>query len=234
MYTEKLYHGSNRTRGEEIIEIQELKVTRGDKHWLGDGSYLFVEDFQAYKWILDMFKSRYSGQDSNYDNIINNYLVLECKVETNKTRIFDLTKSEHKILFDRVRKEMVEMKKIKTKEMAEGVTLNYMFNVLGFDKDFDFVRAIFCLNRGNYTDFQSHLAYLPQEQICIKNEKDVKDIVKNINEYDFKNKIETFESLLTEYYYVSPKMEVPKRGARKKGQYVNSKSKGSYKRRQLN
>lgn len=236
MYLENLYHGSNRSRGEEVISDQKMKITRGIKHWLGDGSYLFIEDFQSYKWIVDMFCSRYKGETLNYSNLISKYLILECMIETNKVRIFDLTKSEHKILFDRVRKEMVKKNRIKTPQVAEGVTLNYMFNELGFDDDFDLVRAVFCLNRSNYKDYQSNLAYIPQEQICIKN----LEVVKAIKEHDFEDKVVHFDDLLKDYYYSDsePKSVSSNRKSfnnKTEGMYVNkSYKRPKYKKRQVN
>lgn len=199
MYTEDLYHGSNRSRGQEVISEQKMKITTGDAHWLGDGSYLFTEDFQSYKWIRDMFKSRHGHKEINYSNININYLILECKIETKKARVLDLTKSEHKILFDKVRKKMVEMNKIVSADVTEGVTLNYMFNELGFKDEFDLVKAIFILNQKHYKDFKSRLAFLPQEQICIKNP----EVVKAIEEFNFESKVDLYEGILKDYYYSS-------------------------------
>ncbi|WP_019413660.1 hypothetical protein [Paenisporosarcina sp. TG20] len=197
MYSETLYHGTKRSRGEEILHSQRMFITRGKKHWLGDGSYFFIEDLYSYKWIMDMFKDRHKEEILNYENLINHYLIIKSQIVTQKVRIFDLTKAEHKILFDQVHKLMIEKKKVPNDQIAEGVVLNYMFNELSFAEDFDIVRAVFCLNKSSYNKIKSRIGYMPQEQVCIKN----LDIVDNILEHDFKERVEMFSALLSDYYF---------------------------------
>lgn len=223
MYKEKLFHGSNKIRGNQLIDNGRMEISRGDNHWLGDGSYLFAEDFQAYKWIVDMFKARYSMESLNYNSLLSHYLILQCQVSTNKKRVFDLTKSEHKIAFDNVHKELSKKKKIPLDDVAEGVILNYMFNELGFDEEFDLVRAVFCMNKDHYRNIKTRLGFMPQEQICIKN----LDVVKDIKNYNFKDRIKNFDVLMNNYYYSGTKP--------KKQTYDKRKNRNlTYTRRQVN
>ncbi|PDY15651.1 hypothetical protein [Bacillus cereus] len=203
MYKETLYHGSNRARGEKMIKEQVMELSRGENHWLGDGSYLFVEDFYSYKWILDMFKRRYTWTE-DYNNIIKKYLILIADVCTDKQRVFDLTKAEHKMMFDKVHREMRMKAQIADKDMAEGVVLNYMFNVLEFGEDYDAVKALFALNDRRYTGFNTRLGHMPQEQVCIKN----LNIVKDVREYNFKERVGKYEILISDMYYDKPKAKV--------------------------
>lgn len=196
MYSETLFHGSNRSRGERILHNQLMEVTRGSKHWLGDGSYFFTEDLHSYKWIIDMFKDRYV-EEINYEMLSAHYIIIETLVMVPKLRVFDLTKAEHKILFDRVNKLMIDKKEINGSEYAEGVVLNYMFNELDFGKDYDLVKALFLFNKTNYRKVNSRIGYMPQEQICIKN----LDIVDCINEYDFSKRSKILSVALENYRY---------------------------------
>lgn len=192
-----VYHGSNKIRGKEILEKKEMPFSRGDSHWLGDGAYFFVEDFYAYKWIVDMFNARYTDdEDFNYERLIKKYLILKGKLNVDKERVYDLTRSEHKILFDITLKEIRNKRKAPKGKPPEGVVLNYMFEELGYIKRFDLVRALFTLNKHKYK-FKNRLGYMPQEQICIKNKK----VVHYIEEYNFRTKLETFNFLLNNMYY---------------------------------
>lgn len=196
MYTETLFHGSNRLRGKQIIENQIMEPSRGDNHWLGDGSYFFTEDFHSYKWIVDMYKNRHS-HTLNYENLTKFYLILKGNIKVKKSRIFDLTKTEHKILFDRVYKEIKDKRQLGD-DFAEGIVINYMFNELpDYKEEFDVVKAVFILNKHKYEHVKTRIGFMPQEQLCIKN----LEVVENIVEYDFKERTETFDLLLTDYYF---------------------------------
>ncbi|HEF5710462.1 hypothetical protein V2151_28595 [Bacillus cereus] len=223
MYNETLFHGSNRARGEKMISKQIMEISRGKSHWLGDGSYLFVEDFYSYKWILDMFKERHNLPE-DYSNVIKHYLILTAKVCTEKSRVFDLTKAEHKMLFDKVHKELRIRAKIADKDMAEGVVLNYMFNTLNYAKMYDMVRAIFNINEKKYVGFKTRQGHMPQEQVCIKNQ----NIVKDVEEYNCKDRVETFEILINDMYYDKNKVKPNTYNMNKRNQHYNTKRTNPY------
>ncbi|MGX9806132.1 hypothetical protein ACV3PA_02735 [Exiguobacterium acetylicum] len=196
MYSEMLFHGSNKRRGEALLQTQIMPITRGSTHWLGDGSYFFTEEIHAYKWIVDMYKKKYFGS-LNHTKLLTHYIIVETLLTVPKVRVFDLTKAEHKIIFDTTLKLMMEKKQIPSNEMAEGVVLNYLFNSIGYSKDYDMVRALFEMNRNKYKGVRSRLGYLPQEQICIKNV----NVLDQIREYDFAPKIKSFDTILENYYF---------------------------------
>ena len=56
----KFYHGTNRKRGQKFIKNQSMEFSKGEKHWLGDGIYLFEDDFWAYWWIRELYKEKYN------------------------------------------------------------------------------------------------------------------------------------------------------------------------------
>lgn len=196
MYSETLFHGSNRSRGETILQKQQMFVTTGSKHWLGDGSYFFTEDLYSYKWIVDMFKKRHQIE-LNYEVLYSHYIIVKTLISIPKVRVFDLTKAEHKIMFDKVNKLMIDKKRVRESEYAEGVVLNYMFNELDFGRDYDLVKSIFIINKNRYTNVRSRIGYMPQEQICIKN----LNVVDSISEYDFSEREKIFNVLLEDYYF---------------------------------
>lgn len=219
MYNETLFHGSNRDRGEKFISNQKMEPSSGDNHWLGDGSYFFIEDFYSYKWILDMFKKRYSG-DPTYEKLSENYMIIIGEVYLQKDRVFDLTKGEHKILYDKVYKELDTKNDIPQDDIAEGVVINYMFNILNYSDLFDVVKALFINNKNKYKGVKTRIGYMPQEQVCIKK----LNVVQNIKEYDFKERIDTYRILISDMYFdnIKPEKEVYKG---RKTYYFNSKKK---------
>lgn len=191
-----LYHGSNRERGEKIIRNEKFPVSRGDNHWLGDGSYFFIQTFYAYKWIVDMYKRRIHKSIPEYEALIESYLIININANWNIDKIFDLTNPEHKILFDIVLKEMKSKGKIQDNKMPEGVVINYMFKELAYDKDYYAVRALFIQNQHKYK-FKNRLGYMPQEQICIRNPS----IVQHIEEYNFAEKVSSYNKMMIDMYY---------------------------------
>lgn len=56
MYEEILFHGTDLSRGQKMIKWKNMFNSEGDRHWLGDGTYFYEDDFYAYKWIRDMYK----------------------------------------------------------------------------------------------------------------------------------------------------------------------------------
>lgn len=202
MYNEYLYHGTNRERGTRIIANNKMEFSTGDKHWLGDGCYLFEEEFFSYKWILDMFYERYFRL--NVEKCLNEYYeIIKVHVIVEKDRVLDLAKSRYKILFDTTFKEMKNMQefseRFSNEEIAEGVVINYMFKILGFDKDYDVVRALFTLNRSKYNEISTRIGYMPQAQVSVKN----LSVIESIEEYDYTSNIQEYEYLIHNMYFYS-------------------------------
>ena len=75
----RLYHGSERTRGNEIIKTQQMKISQGDRHWLGDGAYFYKECAYAYRWIHLMCEE-VKGKDFQEKDIIENYMILQADI----------------------------------------------------------------------------------------------------------------------------------------------------------
>jgi hypothetical protein len=197
----KFYHGTNRKRGQKFIKNQSMKFSKGEKHWLGDGIYLFEDDFWAYWWIRELYKEKYL--DQVYPDIYQLYLekhyqILFVTGNVLKNRVFNLNNSRHKLEFIKVMKLIKEKEKYSEKMQkqakVEGIVLNYMFNELDYKKDFDLVKADFIRDSDRYSrsDYKIRLDYNSQEQYCIKNS----EIVNSIEEFDFLNKILSYYEIL--------------------------------------
>lgn len=199
MLAEYIYHGTYRARGEKILKERRMEASIGDSHWLGDGSYFFVEDFFAYKWIIDMYRSHYK-KDCEDDSLLENYLIISARLKEN-VRVFDLINAKHKIEFDTVFAELAKKKELiprfQNVEIADGVVINYMFNELGYESEFDLVRAVFIINQRHYKHVNSRLGFIPQEQICIKNLEVVQDAI----EYNYTGKTSEYKDLIKNMYF---------------------------------
>jgi hypothetical protein len=227
MFDEVVYHGTNKERGARILKNKIMEVSTGDKHWLGDGSYFFEEDFYSYKWIEDMCKNRYPDQPLE-EALEANYQVLSANIVTERSRILDLTKAEYKILYDEVYNELDKMKeyskRFKVKEIAEGIVLNYMFNELSFGDDYDAVQAIFMLNSKNYKQVHSRIGYMPQKQVCVKNQ----GIVKDIKDYEYAMNIPKYRELIENLYFLNEPSQVEYYNKNKTSKYTQP---GTYNRK---
>lgn len=173
MYSWKLYHGTNIKRGNRMLANEMMEESIGDRHWLGDGSYFYEDDIYAYKWISDMFKAKFERKYSNVKELFNNYIIIFGILDIKKERVFDLENPQHKILFDRVMDNCKRKQEFSEKyancKVPDGVTINIMFNILGYKDKYDVVKAMFIMRQDKYRDGASRLNYMPEKQICLKN-----------------------------------------------------------------
>lgn len=173
MYSWQLYHGTNIERGNRMLANEMMEESIGDRHWLGDGSYFYEDDIYAYKWISDMFKSKFKRKYINVEELFNNYIIIFGILNIKKERVFDLENPQHKILFDRVmdncKRKQEFSKKYANCKVPDGVTINIMFNILGYKDKYDVVKAMFIMRQDKYRDGASRLNYMPEKQICLKN-----------------------------------------------------------------
>lgn len=173
MYEETLFHGTEIERGEKMLLWNHMISSRGDRHWLGDGSYFYEDDFYAYKWIKDMYVKRFKKEPNPPKDLFNKYKILLGKIKTSKDRIFNLDNPRSKIEFDRVYKKCEGMKRYSSKfsnvELADGVVLNIMFNEMFYSQEYDVVIATFKRRSNKYGTAPMRLNFMPEKQICVKN-----------------------------------------------------------------
>lgn len=195
----KDFHGCNNNRAEKLLDLQKGIPSIGDRHWLGDGFYLYDEKFYAYNWINGMFKKNKQRSiiDDN-DNIEEHFKILECTYNIESDRIFDLDKAEHRILLDHrregyIKKLKKENKNLDEEKLHEGVLLNDLFNKDSIKEQFDVIVATFQRRYYKYKEmkYEFRLNTLPEKQICIRNQS----IINCIEEYDYvdaKDELEDF------------------------------------------
>lgn len=185
------FHGSAKERGERLLHNNRMEISIGDRHWLGDGSYFYEEDFYAYKWCVDMFKERHNSKVTE-EELQKHYLIIKGIISVRKDRIFDMDAVEHRALFDRtydlIKEKREYSRKFKDGLLAEGVVLNYLFNVLNYKVDYDIVHATFMINRKNYRNIPTRLGYICQVQLCVKN----LGIIKRLEKYDYNSRLGHF------------------------------------------
>lgn len=70
-----MYHGTERTRGQRMINCKCMEITRGEKHWLGDGSYFYEEDCYAYRWIYNMYTKEYPDRIVDHEDLLKKYMI---------------------------------------------------------------------------------------------------------------------------------------------------------------
>ncbi|SLK17489.1 MULTISPECIES: hypothetical protein [unclassified Paenibacillus] len=233
MLAEKLYHGTFRERGQRIIFANKMEISKGDNHWLGNGSYFFVEALYAYKWILDMYLGRFLKHDGEFsdENLIKNYMILKANFH-DQCRVFDLTSAEHKITFDQVYLQLNQKKeysdKFREMEIADGVVINYMFDVMNYTNEFDIVRAIFIPNSNNYKNTQTRIGFMPQEQICVKNSEMVKEII----EFNYSEQIAFYKDSIKKlsFSFYESKLSYIENKMKNKSNSYRARPKSSYKK----
>ncbi len=180
-YNKVLYHGTDKSSAKKII-ADNFKPSEGNNHWLGDGVYFYEEKFHAFKW--EWYKCpKDKKKDKNY--LKNRVAIVMAKVNCEESRVFNLDRIEHKLLFEEMYKEINTttklLKNLKDGACAEGVVLNYMFNKYGYIKKFDIVKALFPIPHKKYYNIiiqekckpikkKTHrLTFMPEVQVCIKN-----------------------------------------------------------------
>ncbi|MGL4523708.1 MAG: hypothetical protein ACRCWQ_14265, partial [Bacilli bacterium] len=133
MIRKVLYHGSYRERGEEIRNNKKVPITKGDWHWLGDGIYFYEFGYNAYKWIVHMFRDRFSNHQETVENLISKYMVLEVDIQVDENRIFNLENPEHRFLLLETIEKVKSMNQITIKD---GTALNFLYtNHNGFKEE---------------------------------------------------------------------------------------------------
>lgn len=200
MVESMLYHGTDRQRGERLLKNKRMEVSQGDRHWLGDGSYFFEEDFYSYKWIYDMFEKRFKRKPNDEKELEQFYGILLGKMKVDKKRIFDLDKMEHKVEFDRVydncRNFLQYSKRIEGVEFPEGAVINIMFEKMGYGRNYDIVRGNFGIREERYAKVKMRFNSLPQLQICFKNVS----CIEPLEFFDYSGNIGKYKILISEYY----------------------------------
>lgn len=197
------YHGTTIEHGNKAIDIQTINKsvsTPKRDHWLGDGIYLYTEDFYAYRWIKMMYDDDIKTGKYNISGLLfENFMILGVELECKPEREFRMTSNPvHGMVFEMIRKKEAEKRKnideYKDKRISDGTVLNIMFNELDYGKSYDLVRCNFPTKE---KDPDSRTTLSQEEQICVKNEEIIKhiiDISSSIDEKKYETVFEMFQS----------------------------------------
>lgn len=207
MYNACVYHGTNIDRGRRMIENSLMEESMGDRHWLGDGSYFYEDDFYAFKWIRDMFKNKFEKQYKSAEELFEYYMIITGILEVKKERVFDLENPRYKIQFDKIfqncKAKQEYSERFKKSKVPDGVVINIMFNKMDYKKRFDIVIATFKMREDKYEDKSSRLGHMPEKQICVKN----LDVFKPKDIFECKERIDEFEEIISNLNFKSEKVD---------------------------
>ena len=179
-----LYHGCNNNRKQEFLE-NNFGVSKGDRHWLGDGIYFFDDDIESYKWIQKMYKQREKKFATTFDNLFEKYSIVIHNLNPDNKVLNLIDNNDHIAKFNHTKKLYMQRKqKVKHKnlEFNDGIIINFMFSGAIIKESYDIVKAQF---KDNY--FQNNSRFIFPErlhnQYCVKNTNVLtsKILIKTIN-----------------------------------------------------
>lgn len=103
------FHGTDENLVESIT-TNGFKESKGDDHWLGDGTYFFVEGSTgadpkgaAVKWAIVEAYDKHLKR-----NIYHKYAVIKCTMEIDDDNFLDLTTLEGMKIFNKIRNQFME------------------------------------------------------------------------------------------------------------------------------
>lgn len=198
-----LYHGTWVCNYDNIA-VKGFSVSKKYNLWLGDGIYFFYEDIFAFKWCVSLYANKKKTFDK--ENIIKSTCILNCLVNIDKNRIFDLTYLNNHIIFDYFYNKIKNTKNkyselLKDNKNVQGVILNFLFHEYDeYIGKYDAVKQLYRLYRENYlNDFPASIQGIPQYQLCIKN----KEIIEKIdNKLDISSKYDEYIEKWNKLYNV--------------------------------
>lgn len=193
------YHGSEKKRALKAVKDQMLPMSihsEKREQWLGDGVYLFEEQFYAYRWIVNMHlnnikKKRYSENT----NLVEKFAILGVKIEFDTEREFRISNPEHALVFYTILEELEKKERDnnRCRVYTDGEIFNFIFQKLGYEKEYDLVRC-------GYTKLTKdrkggHIKCSQEIQICVKNT----DIIKEIKDITDEVDLEKSNKLFNQY-----------------------------------
>lgn len=195
------YHGTGKDIAETIVLTQKMQPSIGNNHWLGDGYYFYAEAEYAFRWILIKYSKNFGNEyTEDYSKIFENYSILSAELNIDTERLFSMENINHKMIFleaknaicDKAQESEKYKKIIEENGIVDGVVFNYLFNYEGYGEKYDAVKAVFPIS---CAFDNSRIAYLPEQQICVKNN----DIISNIQDYSREVPVDGYKDFMLKY-----------------------------------
>ncbi len=122
------FHGTSFDRAKKII-LEDFNLSLGDREWLGDGVYFFIDGIsdkpssQAEEWSIAQ-----SWDNNKREYTYKRYSVLKCQIEVEEDNFLDLTTRDGVEVLDYIiDKHKVKMKNIGKKiTYIEGFIINFV------------------------------------------------------------------------------------------------------------
>lgn len=190
------YHGTAKDIADIIVESQQMKSSVGDDQWLGDGYYFYCDAEYAFRWILIKYTNNFRNEfASDYSNIYDKYSIISAEINISPERLFSMDNIHHRLLFietkNEINKKLEKSKKYRG-SVVDGVVFNFLFQKLNYGDQFDAVKAVFPIS---YIFDNSRMDFLPEPQICVKNEK----VISNYKKCSSEKVPEEFEKFIVRY-----------------------------------
>lgn len=181
MYETTCYHGTVKSKYIKI-EKEGFKISKGKKHWLGDGVYFFKYSKDAESWAEMVSKDNDSPLVITAEIKVEEYMDLDNPEELNKLKRFKET-TKNKIKEAIISGETEESLMFEDEKAGDA----FIFNLYKRSKDIDMIKYTFNNNRTrnfysfNKKDLQCDIRAMSkinynEVQLCLTNPNDVTKI----------------------------------------------------------
>ena len=105
---------------------------------------------------------------NSYPDKINEYGILQVFLKVRQNRIFDLRNLEHKRIYDFTYKRILKnlIKNDIPDQLTDGVVINYMFNILKFQRKYDLIIANYFFKRKIQRPSGTTTVYRTNPNLC--------------------------------------------------------------------
>lgn len=154
------YHGTSCESADNIIRTKEFKISQGNKEWLGNGIYFYVNYEDATRWT----KSRQ----------IENPAVLHCLIEVQDDEFIDFDSDEGKKIVEQLKTALVVAGiKYESPQQNQCALMNLIWNKISKVK----------VLMGSFATQKSILPTLidgrnKRKEFCVRSNEEIKSIVK--------------------------------------------------------
>lgn len=190
------YHGTKRTLVELICSNNfNINEDKENKLFLGSGIYFFYSCDDAIDWNVKKFRKEYSHLP-NWENLIDNYAVIESVIKANKDDMLDLDEKDKlfklEILIEKINKKLITNQEYIRAKNKTAAIINMMYQRKLIDKKIVSKTFMEKIDTRNLSGLKNY----PRKMFCVK---DNSIIVENKEKIDIDKEI--FDSIIYFYRY---------------------------------